>query len=143
MTVSMGQVRLLVSPPGGFWPVAGVAGRRGARANVFLPVRSSDGHVVVRLFIAATSCPVPFCRSALGFFPFLVIDDPLSSLLDNLTTAATLCDARWGPVNVVPGFFALSPRGGEWYISLIASLLSNSLPYFSMDSKLSNLLSHR
>ena len=95
------------------------------------------------LFITATSWLVPFFRFALGFFPFFDVGDPLSSPLDDSATAATLCKARWGPVYVVPGIFALSRRGGERYLPLIASLLSNSLPYFSMDSKLSNLLSHR
>ena len=132
-----------VSPPGGFWAITGVAGCRGAVAVGFLLIRSRDGHVVVPFFIAATSWVVTFFRSALGFFPFFDVGDPLSLPLDDSTTAAALCEARWGRVYVVPGIFALSRREGEWYHSLIASLLSNSLPYFSMDSKLSNLLSHR
>ena len=57
-----------VSPPGGFWAIAGVAGCRGAVAVGFLLIRSRDGHVVVRLFIADTSWLVPSYRSALGFF---------------------------------------------------------------------------
>ena len=136
-------ISLDVSPPGCFCGIAGVVGHLGPGSNVFLGACSLGGQGVVRLLIAATSCPAPFCHSAFGLMSFLVAVGPMSSSLDGSTIAGTLCKARWGPVYVVPGILALSRRGGERYLSLMASRLSNFLSYFSMDSKLSNLLSHR